>query len=591
MEKSFIDDKWLEELKSRTDIVSVISQYIKLERKGRNYWGCCPFHSEKTPSFCINDTEQFYHCFGCKESGDVIKFIEKIESCDFYDAVKVLADKCGMQMPTISSNDDLAKKKKTKERVLLALETAKNHYKENLLKPSAKKAQNYVKSRKITGSELEAFELGYSNGWTEMLDYMHSKGFTDEELKNAGIIEIKDNGHAYDVMAERLIFPIFNGFNDVIGFSARALEDTSYAKYKNTSQTVVFDKSNVLFGIQNIRKLKQQNELKEIILVEGQMDVLAMYKAGFRNTVATLGTALTQQHARMLKRYVDRVILCYDGDTAGIKATLRSIDILLNAELETLVAVMPEKTDPDEYIKEFGVEKLKELISNPVQAIDYKIQNSAKGKNLKSNYDRAKFVNESLNIISQLRNEAEKQVYLDMVKKLSGVPIDILRRDLEKSSFKSPQSQQETSDMSTDDGQQKAIKFVLASVLFKKEYSNINFDISKWTSNNSYVKLFNYLKKTIENGEKPLVTYLYDIFDIENEPNIKDIILYNFENNDNEDYYRDCIKALEDGALSRRQKELNEQFKNCTDIEQRKIIAKELYEISIQMKNKNHKEN
>ena len=162
MEKSFIDDKWLEELKSRTDIVSVISQYIKLERKGRNYWGCCPFHSEKTPSFCINDTEQFYHCFGCKESGDVIKFIEKIESCDFYDAVKVLADKCGMQMPTISSNDDLAKKKKTKERVLLALETAKNHYKENLLKPSAKKAQNYVKSRKITGSELEAFELGYN---------------------------------------------------------------------------------------------------------------------------------------------------------------------------------------------------------------------------------------------------------------------------------------------------------------------------------------------------------------------------------------------------------------------------------------------
>lgn len=589
MEKAFVDEHWLEQLKSRNDIVSVISQYIKLERKGRNYWGCCPFHSEKTPSFCVNDVEQFYHCFGCKESGDVIKFVEKMESCDFFDAIKVLAQKSGMELPAISASDDLTKKKKIKERVLRVLDSAKEHYRQNLLKPTAKKAQNYVRERKITGKELDAFELGYSENWTEIITYLSSQGFSQDEMKTAGIIEIKENGHSYDVMAERLIFPIFNSFNEVIGFSARALEKTDYAKYKNTSQTPVFDKSNVLFGIQNIRRLKQENNLESIILVEGQMDVIAMYKAGFENCVATLGTALTSQHARMLKRYVDKVTICYDGDSAGIKATLRSIDILLSAGLETLIVNLPHGKDPDEYLKENGKDALIELIKTASQAIDYKIHNSAKNKDLQKNNEKAKFVNEALRIISALGNEAEKQVYLDMVKKMSGVPIDILRRDLEKSAVNQSSQSEIAQESATDNNVQRAIKFILASLLFKKEYASL-YDITKWTSNNSYKKLFEYLKTTIEKGEKPLVTYLYDIFDMDNEPNIKDITLYNFDNNDNIDYFNDCKWTLVEWGLSQQQKQLNEKYKVCADSDERKQIAKELYEITLQMKNKKYKE-
>lgn len=583
MERSVFNERWLEELKSRNNIVSVISQYMKLDRKGRNFWGCCPFHNEKTPSFCVNETEQFYHCFGCKESGDIITFVEKRENCDFLDAIEILAKRCGMEVPSISGSEDLSKKKQLKERIMALLKDVKEHYAKNLLDSDALEAQNYVKERQITGKELKSFGLGYSKDWTEIITYLESKGYTKQEMKEAGIIEINDKG-GYDVYAGRLIFPIYNSFADVIGFSARALQKTDYAKYKNTAKTIVFDKSNVLFGIQNIRRLKQENNLSSIILVEGQMDVIAMCKAGFENTVATLGTALTPQHARLIKRYTDKVIVCYDGDQAGVKATLRSLDILANEDLMVRVATLPDGQDPDEYIKEKGIDALKNLIGQAVHWIDYKIKTCAKDKNLSDRNEKSIFIKDALSIISSLNNESEKQIYLDMVKSMSGMPIDILRRDLESKKVENTKPLNEVAETSQDDNVTKAVKFILASALHKKEYADYSFDISPFVTNSSYIKLDNYLKNCVKEGKEIIVGSLFDIFNIESEPNIQDIINYNFDNNDNHIYYKDCLKTLKDWTLAEEQKKLHEQYNNSTDLEERKLIAKKLYELALQMK-------
>ena len=329
---------WLDELKRKSDIVNVVSKYVRLEQKGRKYWGCCPFHAEKTPSFCV-DPEGFYHCFGCKEGGDVIRFVEKMESCDFMDAVKILAENCHMELPELSGVDDqVIKKKKEKDRVIKVLDCAYKHYQSNLYLDSAKKAQEYIKSRGFTRRELEDFKIGYSNSWTDLVSHLKKQGFSYEEMLLAGLIAKKEgSSNYYDVMGGRLIFPIFNSFNECIGFSARILEKSDYAKYKNTAETIVFQKNRVVFGINLLKKLKQSGGLSQIILVEGQIDVIAMHRAGFRSTVACMGTALTENHAKELKKLCDNVLICFDGDSAGVKATLRSIDILKNAGLNITI--------------------------------------------------------------------------------------------------------------------------------------------------------------------------------------------------------------------------------------------------------------
>ena len=336
---SFIDS-----LKNKITLSNIIGKNVKIISHGRNKVACCPFHKEKTPSFHINDERGFYHCFGCKESGDVIKFVEKMENVDFMDAVKILADRAGMEIPELKNSDERKKTQKLKERVLSALDYAYKHYQENLYGKDAKVAQDYIKFRKLTRRELEKFKIGYSKGWTEIVDYLKGKGFSENELLSAGICA-KKNGRVYDVIANRLVFPIFNSFNECIGFSARALEKTDFAKYLNTADTIVFQKGRVVFGIQFLKALKQQHLLDKIILVEGQMDVVAMHKGGFVSTVACMGTALTQDHVTELKRYCDKIVLCFDGDGAGTKATLRAIEMFRNEDVNLTVVKLDGKED------------------------------------------------------------------------------------------------------------------------------------------------------------------------------------------------------------------------------------------------------
>ena len=575
---------WLLELKRKNDLVSIASNYLQLEQKGRSFWACCPFHNEKTPSFSINNEEGFYHCFGCKESGDVIKFVEKMENIDFMDAIKILADRVGMEIPEFQNSDKRKQDQKLKERVLLALDYAYKHYQENLYGKDAKVAQDYIKMRKLTRRELEDFKIGYSKGWNEIVDYLKSKGFTENELLAAGICA-KKNNRVYDVIANRLVFPIFNSFNECIGFSARALEQTDFAKYLNTAETIVFQKGRVVFGVQFLKALKQQHLLDKIILVEGQMDVVAMHKGGFKSTVACMGTALTKDHVTELKRYCENIVLCFDGDGAGTKATLRAIDMFRNENVNLRVVKLSGGKDPDEILKNLGKEKLQEMIDNAMPYMDFLIEYCQSKYDLENAEQKGKFVKEVLGQIRKLGGATLFEPYLEKVRDLTKIPLDILRRDINvettKPSFK---IKEPTPPPVVEKGDEKAVKFILASLLHKKDYVDERVD---------YQKLLEGFEKYLEIINKNLpLSAIFDDESASDDVLLMDIVNFNFSEfeNDAGRYFKECLWKIAEQKLRKKQEELNEEYKNCEDLTRRAEIAKMLGKTAIQLKNKSLEE-
>lgn len=584
LSKGYSSD-FIEKLKSKNEIVSTISKYIHVEKKGRNYWACCPFHSEKTPSFCINEYDQYYHCFGCKESGDVITFIMKYENLDYPEAVEELAKNAGMELPKYSGDEKFLERKKEKDELLSILNLAREHYKANIYLKEAKLAQDYIKLRGLGRHELEDFEIGYSLNYTDLVNYLTEKGKKLEDIKKAGLIESGNKGGYYDVLAGRLIFPIVNASGDCIAFSARDLTGKSMAKYKNTPSTPVFDKSRTVYAINLVKKEKQANGIPNIIIVEGQIDVIAMHKAGFKQTVACLGTAFTYEHARELKRYSENIVLCFDGDFAGIKASLRAIPILETAGLNVKVAMLPDGKDPDEFLKEFGADKLKELLEKAVPATDFKILSVKKKYNISNPAEKAKFVAEALEVLRGLTSETEKDVYLKVVKDISGVPLDVLRRDL---LGKAVEEKKEESVIKPLNVSTKALSYILACMLHRKDFVEIKFDLSKLIEDQNQKALYSLIKERESEGKELHVTTVFDYFDVDNLPEIKDIINYNFEEiKDEKQYFEECLWLVVESYLKDRQAKLTTMFKEASSQEERKKILEELNRITKQVKNKN----
>ena len=586
--KGFPTD-WLYQLKQKSNIVSVIERYVRLEKKGRKYWGCCPFHSEKTPSFSVSEDEGLFYCFGCKESGDVISFVMKYESCDFYEAVKILAKNAGMQVPEFSGEKEIIEQKKNKERLIKLLDIARLHYQQNLLLPQAKPAQEYIKMRQFNRKTLEDFKLGYSLNFKEIIDYLKSQGFSLQEMKQAGIVQEK-NGYFYDVFAGRLMFPIFNSFGECVGFSARVLGQADFAKYINTAETLLFKKGRVVYGIDLVKKLKQQGKLDKIIIVEGQIDVIAMHKAGFNNTVACMGTALTKENAHELKKLSNNVVLMFDGDTAGQKATYRSIDILREEGFSVKVALMPEKLDPDEILKAQGSQKISEIVGQALDPMDYLIESELKKYNLSNPRDKSEFIKQILLQISKIDSFSEEDIYLGKLRSLTNVPIDILRRDLEKEKigqqaavYQKEKDRQEVL-TSRENGNIKAVKFILASLMHGKEYVDKKID---------YLLLLPMHSEIVELSQKqiPLSSY-YDYFDVDNNPLVKDCINYDFTfyENNGQKYFEECVWLIASQILQAKQTVLTSQFKSCADLVQRQAIMKELSQVTNNLRTKNLEE-
>ena len=582
MGKGFSQD-WLDKLKSSNDIVTVASKYINLSRKGKTWWACCPFHFEKTASFAINEFEQYYHCFGCGASGDVIKFVEKYEALDFYDACKKLAEYAGMELPEYQLDDNLLKTKKKKERLYQVLvDTAKFYY-SNLKGDNARPALEYLAKRKLDTATIKEFGIGYSTGWNELVTHLKSLGYTDEEMLDAGVVEKKDGGKLYDCFGKRLCFPIFDIIGHVVGFSARVLEKTDFAKYKNTAQTLVFDKSRCIYGISQLKKLKNTEKINEVVIVEGQMDVISLFKGGVKNAVACMGTALTINHAKDLKRFADKVILCFDGDNAGKKATLRSIDILVNAGLSVYVVTIPNGHDPDEYINMFGKDEWDSLMASSLYWVEFLIKDLAKSYNLEKVDEKNKFINDALGVIKKLQTQSEQELYLKMVQELTNVVMSVLKGDLnnlsDKVEIKENIVNKEKLPTTNENKYIKSVKFVLATLLFKKDYAKMNENIRAGILNPDFVKIFDYIKEETDAGRTPIVSKIYDMFDdTDNNTEVNELIEYGESIptvQDNADYYNDCVNVILSSVLKKEVDNLIALASTEKDIDKRNEYLKE----------------
>ena len=579
---------FIEQLKEKCDIVSTVSKYVQLNKKGKTYWGCCPFHFEKTPSFAVNEMEQYYHCFGCGESGDVIKFIQKIESLDFMNAVKHLAKDAGLELPEWTGDEKVIEQNKIKERMYQANNLALSHYRENLKLPQAKVALEYMQKRGLDKDIAEKFGIGYANGWTSLVDFLKQNKVSVSTMEQAGLCDTK-NGRTFDVMATRLMFPIVNVYGDCIGFTARQLEDGNFAKYRNTKETVIFDKSKTVYNINNIKRIKQERGLDYIIIGEGAMDVIALSKAGFENSGACMGTAITPYHAKLLKRFANKIILCLDGDSAGQKASFRAIDILMDDGLDVRVVTLPDNLDPDEFLKKYGKEKLAEYIENAVVGLDFKLITLSKRYNLNNNYEKSKFVTEAFEVLKILKTMSEKEVYLKLISRLTNINIDSLKRDL--LNFDSGGTQKPQNDIIQnagefrEDSNQKAIKFLLASLLYKKDYAK--FDNTIYFKNPSYQKLFDYMMECNQNNKVYTVSSIFDMFEVDENNDIKQIINFNFNEflGKEEIYFKQSLARIRNTGLQLEIERLTQAFKQETDLTKRREIASKLSLVTKELKN------
>ncbi|MGD9901366.1 MAG: DNA primase [Spirochaetales bacterium] len=579
------DDDFKEKLKFNNDIVSVIGKYVTLQQKGKSYWGCCPFHNEKTPSFAVNATEQYYHCFGCGESGDVIKFVEKIENTDFMSAVKILADNAGMEIPDFLGDESIKKNKEKKDLIYKANKDAAIYYNKMLFTEKGKFALNYLFKRGVNKETIMKFGLGASIDWTSLVTYLKKLGHKEQTLLEAGLVAKGNNGY-YDIMAERLMFPIIDSYNNVIGFSGRALKDGKFAKYRNTEQTLVFDKGKVLYGINLLKKLKQKEGLNEIILVEGQMDAIAVHNAGFGNAVASMGTALTKYHAKEFKRFVDKVVVSFDGDAAGQKATFRSLDILQEEDLNVYVIALPENLDPDEYIKKYGKEAYAKLVKEAVPLNDYKIEAISKKFDLTDNREIIKFIETALEEVAKLKKISEREIYLKMIADKTKVDVNTLQKDLDYKlkNIDKPVEENRPSDNVVKDANYLASEFILASVLHKKDYAKLPEIVL--FENDNHIKLHKFLDEAINDGKEYKIGNLFTIFSVDETPAIKEIIDYNFTGENPEKYFNECVKNLQLDYLFRKQKQLITEFEKETDAEKKNKIMQDYQKITKEIKNK-----
>ena len=426
---NFFPREFLDELKLSTNIVTVAARYMPLRARGRQHWGLCPFHHEKTPSFAINEQQQFFKCFGCGESGNVITLVKQLESVDFPEAVELLAKLANLEVPTKRVDPEYLKKRKQKERIHAALDAAKTYYCETLYHERNASSLKYLHQRGITTELIGKFNIGVSDTWDGALIYLRAKGFTESELLDAGVAAKSDKGTTYDAMGTRITFPIFDGFGNCIGFTGRTLnDDKAVAKYRNTAQTMVFDKGSIVYGINVLKREKLTNFVDKLIVVEGNVDVITLVGSGFTNTLASMGTALTSFHAKTFSRFSPNVYLCFDGDDSGQKAALRAVDVLAAEGLQVRVVQLPPDTDPDTCVTKNGPDAFSELVRAAIPYIDFKLDFLMKDSNLNDNLGRAEYLKRAATILSHIASSPELELYLPKVSMHSNISIDGVRR-------------------------------------------------------------------------------------------------------------------------------------------------------------------
>ena len=402
-------DELIEEIRSSNDIVDTVSQYVQLKRKGRNFFGLCPFHNEKSPSFSVSPDKQIFHCFGCGVGGNVIHFISKIENLDFKDTMEFLADRAGIELPK-TENEQFNQRQMLKDKVYKINEETARFYHDNLYKPTAKEAQNYVKERKLNNATLKNFLIGYSGTYNELYNHLKSKGFSDNEILASSLVNKNDRGQFIDRFRRRLMIPILDVRGKVIAFGGRVL-DNSLPKYINSPENIVYSKGRNLFGL-NVAK---KGDLKKVVIVEGYMDAISLYQRGITNVVASLGTALTEAQGRLLRKYAEQIIISYDSDSAGQAATLRGLEILRNLGCDVRILQMEGAKDPDEYVIKYGTGRFNLLIDNAISLVEFKVKVLKNKFDLDNTNDKIKFLQEIAKVLSEVDSQIELEIYVEKI--------------------------------------------------------------------------------------------------------------------------------------------------------------------------------
>ena len=422
-------DELLEEIKNKNDIVDVISGYVALKRAGRSYFGLCPFHNEKSPSFAVSPDKQIFHCFGCGVGGNVFHFVSKIEGVGFREAVEILANRANVQLPISNTSEDDDKEYYLRAKIYEINQAAAMFYHKNLYNPSSKTAQEYVKKRKLDNNTLKTFYIGYSGNYNELYKFLKSQGFKDEEILASTLVNKNEKGEFIDRFRKRLMFPIQDERGKFVAFGGRILIDPpkadaseaeklafkKQAKYINSTENIAYSKGRHLYGLYAAKKAAHESSLKKILIVEGYMDTISLYQRGITNVVASLGTALTEAQGRLLRKSSEKVIVGYDADGAGQAATIRGLEILQNLGCDVRILQIEGAKDPDEFIVKYGPERLNKYIDNAISLVEFKIKCLKNELNLDVANDKIKFLNEIAKELSKVANSIEKEVYIEKI--------------------------------------------------------------------------------------------------------------------------------------------------------------------------------
>ena len=586
-------DELKEEIRSSNDIVDVISQYVILKRSGRNYFGLCPFHNEKSPSFSVSPERQYFHCFGCGKGGDVFTFVSEIEKISFKESIELLAERAKITLPTIEG-DEYNAKQYLKDRMFKINLDAALFFHERLYKPLAKVAQNYVKQRKLDNTTLKNFKIGYSGNYNDLYTFLKGKGYTEKEILSTGLVNKNDRGEFIDRFRKRLMFPIITASGKVVAFGGRRLDDNEKsAKYINSNENLIYSKKRHLFAL-NLAKKSQENRL---ILVEGYMDAISLHQRGIDNAVASLGTALTEEQARLLARYSNQVIISYDADGAGQTAILRAMELLSKIGVDARVLQMEGAKDPDEFVVKYGTGKFKLLVENSISLVEFRIKMLRQKYNLDIAKDKVEFMKQITKILTNVDNSVEREIYIDKIYNQYNISKNALFAEVNKIIY-SKQPKKEILEKKAAPVEKKVE--VVSDTILKREkmvlYLLINYYDDTFTKIKEAIEpndfmvdlnkiIFSKIIESQENEKEKILNIISNIEDANIQSHISEIMVTDYQITSIDKALEDIINIYSKEKLNKKKNEIIKKLENSREYSQEEIksLEKELSKVIVEL--------
>ena len=587
-------DEILNEVRENSDIVEVISQYVHLKRSGRNYFGLCPFHNEKSPSFSVSPDKQIFHCFGCGVGGNVFTFISKIEGIGFKEAIENLADRAGIVLPKSENNED-SKKEELKSKVYKVNNFTADYYHKRLYDSKSKAGQEYVKQRKLTNETLESYNLGFSGNYDELYRVLKKEGFNDEEIFESGLVKKNEQGQYVDFYRDRFMIPILDVRNRVIAFGGRVLGDAKRFKYLNSPENIVYSKGKHLFGL-NVAK---RYEHKKLLIVEGYMDAISLHQRGITNVVAALGTALTTNQGWLLRKNAEQVILGFDADGAGQNAIMRAMEVMQNMGCDMRVLQMTGAKDPDEFIIKYGSARFQKLMNEAISLLEFRVKVLEQSLDLEVASDKVKFLNEIAKLIAKIDNTIEQEIYIEKLSKGYNISKEAIFGQVNKLQYsnKAKVNNLEKAKPVVIHKREEKVNNNVPDEVIKRENTIIsilinnpeNFQIIK---NNMKVEDFKYelnnrivkaLYQELEKEDSNINLVLDKMEDEEIKNHLTAIMAEDYGITDNVKAIEDILKKYEREKLEKRRDELILQSSNENDPEKRKNLSKELNDVILEL--------